>query len=104
MMRKNYRRTAILISIVIGSLIGSSILTRSISARSDQDRIDLAISGGSLVTMDKDYRVIEDGYVAIRGDRIVDLGARSDLEKKYSAKTVIDAKGKAVLPGLINTH
>lgn len=86
--------------ILIWILIGSSISARS----PQQERIDLAIVGGTIVTMDAKYRVIEDGYIAIRGDRIVDLGSRSDLGKKYAASNEIEAIGKAVLPGLINTH
>src|SRR5207237_8615614 len=95
MFRRSFLFGLILILISIGSLIP----TRSISARSDQDQIDLAIVGGSVVTMDGRYSVIEDGYVAIRGDRIIDLGSRSEIEKKYKARSVIDATGKAVMPG-----
>ncbi|MEW6734073.1 MAG: amidohydrolase [Acidobacteriota bacterium] len=104
---------------LIPILIGSLILMGSISARSDLPRsdrsdrtgsisdqieIDLAIVGGKTITMNDSYQVIEDSYIAIRGDRIIDLGSRSEISKKYIAKASIDATDKAVLPGLINTH
>lgn len=73
-------------------------------AKKSVEVIDLAVIGGTLVTMDSDYRVIEDGYLAIRGERIVDVGSKAELLRKYSPRRVIDASGKAVLPGLINSH
>lgn len=68
------------------------------------DRVDLVVRGGAIVTMDPDRRVIEDGLVAIAGDRIAAVGPRADLDGKYRALKVIDAAGKTVLPGLINLH
>ena len=38
------------------------------------------------------------------GDRIVAVGTDADLAAKYQAKRTIDAVGKVVMPGLINTH
>jgi len=66
--------------------------------------VDLLIAGGTVVTMDNERRVIEDGAVAIKGDRIVMVGTRSEVAGKVSAKRTINAAGKAVIPGLINTH
>jgi len=67
--------------------------------------LDLFISGGTVVTMDAEFRVIEDGGVAIDGDVIAEIGERADLEPKASAaKKTIDARGTLVLPGMINGH
>ena len=66
--------------------------------------VDLLILGGTVVTMDQDRRVIENGWVAITGGKIVAVGSRADLPKKYRAEQTINAAGKAVIPGLINTH
>ncbi len=48
----------------------------------------------------------EDGAVAVRGDKITDVGPASEMEKKYAAQDVIGGSGrlKALLPGLVNTH
>ena len=65
---------------------------------------DLLIIGGTVVTMDKSKRVIEDGAVAIKGDKIVAVGKRSEIARQYRATRTINANGKVVIPGLINTH
>ncbi|MBM3547641.1 MAG: amidohydrolase family protein [Alphaproteobacteria bacterium] len=65
---------------------------------------DLLIAGGVVVTMDPSRRVIEDGAVAVTGDRIAAVGASADLKKQFPNHEVIDASRKAVLPGLIDCH
>ena len=67
-------------------------------------RVDLIVSGGTVVTMDATRRVIEDGAVAVEGGLIVAVGKRSDITRRYTAGEVIDARGRAVIPGLVNGH
>lgn len=62
------------------------------------------IKHGIVLTMDKDNRVIEDGSVVIRGDTILDVNKTGRIERKYKADRIIDARGKAIIPGLINIH
>ncbi len=57
-----------------------------------------------LVTMDGERRLITDGAVAVEGDRIAAVGKTSDVERRFSGDAVIDARGKLVLPGLVDTH
>jgi 5-methylthioadenosine/S-adenosylhomocysteine deaminase len=72
---------------------------------SSDNTVDILINGGAVVTMDGERHIYENGFVAIRGERIVDIGDASALKtKSYRAKQTIDAHGKAILPGLINTH
>jgi 5-methylthioadenosine/S-adenosylhomocysteine deaminase len=66
--------------------------------------VDIFISGGTVITMDAEFRVIEDGGVAIEGDSISAVGKRADLEAKARGAKVIDARGTLVLPGMINGH
>jgi 5-methylthioadenosine/S-adenosylhomocysteine deaminase len=66
--------------------------------------VDLLISGGTVITMDTEFRVIEDGAVAIHGDTIVAVGQRADLETQSPAAKTIDAAGTIVMPGMINGH
>ena len=61
---------------------------------------DILIKDGYIITMDAQRRILERGSVAIEGDKITAVG--KDVQER--ADTVIDARGKAVLPGLINTH
>ncbi|HEV2664670.1 MAG TPA: amidohydrolase family protein, partial [Blastocatellia bacterium] len=67
--------------------------------------VDLLIVGGAVVTMNSDRRVFENGFVAVRGGRVFDVGDAADLKARgYKAGQSIDARGKVVLPGLINAH
>ncbi|HET9994741.1 MAG TPA: amidohydrolase [Candidatus Acidoferrum sp.] len=69
---------------------------------------DLLIKNGTVVTIDGERRVIEDGLIAVNGDSIVFVGKGSEFVARYpkgiTAKQTIDAKGKLVLPGFINGH
>ncbi|MFN8526000.1 MAG: amidohydrolase family protein [Chloroflexota bacterium] len=66
--------------------------------------IDLLLRGGTVITMDPARAIIEDGAVAIDGGRIVAVGATDDLAGRYQARETVDCRGRAVLPGLIDTH
>jgi 5-methylthioadenosine/S-adenosylhomocysteine deaminase len=68
------------------------------------ERVDIILRGGTVVTMDASSRVIENAAVAIRGERVVAVGATADISAKYSAARTINTFGKVVMPGLINTH
>jgi len=57
-----------------------------------------------VVTMDAEFRVIEDGAVAIEGDTIVAVGTRADIAPGARAARTIDASGALVTPGMINGH
>lgn len=65
---------------------------------------DLLLLHGTVVTVDQDRRIIEDGAVAISGDRLVEIGSSAELAKKHSAKRVIDCTGKLIIPGLVDAH
>ncbi|QYO66462.1 amidohydrolase family protein [Leptolyngbya sp. 7M] len=71
---------------------------------SPKKQADILVLGGTIVTMGADRRVIEDGAVAVSGGKIVAVGTRADITKSYSGKQTVNAAGKAVIPGLINTH
>lgn len=62
---------------------------------------DLLISNGTIVTIDKEFRVSEKHDLAVRDGIIVALGPTGTLG---GAKETIDATGRYVLPGLINAH
>ena len=66
--------------------------------------VDTLIVGGTVVTMDSDRRVIENGAVAIRGGKIVAVGTRAEVAAKYRARLTVNATGKVVIPGLVNAH
>jgi 5-methylthioadenosine/S-adenosylhomocysteine deaminase len=58
-----------------------------------------------LITVDGERRIFRDGAVAVEGDRITAVGKTKDLEGAHSsARRLMDARGKVVLPGLIDCH
>ena len=73
-------------------------------AQQASTQADHLIVGGTVVTMDKDRRVIENGGIAIMGNKIVAVGTRAEITRKYYAAKVTNATGSVVVPGLINTH
>jgi len=66
--------------------------------------VDLIVSGGLIVTMDGKRNVYDDGSLAIKGDSIVAAGPRNEIENNYTSAQTLDARGKLILPGLINGH
>jgi 5-methylthioadenosine/S-adenosylhomocysteine deaminase len=81
-----------------------SAFAASAVAQQKRDRADLVIVGGTVVTMDAERHILEDGAIAVKGDAIVEVGSRTQIEAKYATSTRIDATGHLVLPGLINGH
>ncbi len=69
-----------------------------------QNPVDWIWSARYVVTMDPDRRVIENGAVAIRQDRIVAAGTRPEIDRAYQAKQRLDRPQSLIAPGLINTH
>ncbi len=91
------KRIVILVCMAVCWLAGTS------GAQVKQDA-DLLVSGGIVVTMDGTRVIFQDGSIAVRGDVIVAVGPRADIEEKYHAAQVMDARGHLVLPGFINGH
>lgn len=67
-------------------------------------KIDILIKNGIVVTMNEKRHIIKEGAVAITKDKILSVEKTNVAEKKYSADSVLDAKGKIVLPGFIGAH
>lgn len=65
--------------------------------------VDLLILGGTVVTMDQDRNVIEDGAIAIKDGKVLAIGKAADMRGQRARQT-INAAGKVIIPGLINTH
>lgn len=66
--------------------------------------VDLIISGGTVVTMDAQKRLILNGAVAVEKDKIVAVGTSDEIARQFSTRQTISANGKVIIPGLINTH
>lgn len=64
--------------------------------------VDIIITNATILTMDPENSLIEEGFLAIESDTISRIGTMDDGAPK--ASKVIDAKGGLVLPGLVNGH
>jgi len=65
---------------------------------------DLLIAGGRIVTMDAERRIIDDGALAISGNKIQGIFSAGELPSNCRARKTIKADGKVIIPGLINAH
>ena len=64
----------------------------------------LVVGNGPLITRDDNRPFIENGAVAMEGNRIVALGTDEEIRKQYRDGEYIDAKGGIIMPAFINTH
>lgn len=60
------------------------------------------VDGGTVVVMDAEGAILDGGAVLIQGDRIAAL-PEPDAPRPADVQ-VIDATGRLVVPGLVNTH
>lgn len=65
---------------------------------------DLLVTGGTIVTMDKENRLIKDGAIAVKNSKIILVGKSSAVSKNLRVKETINANGKVIIPGLVNAH
>jgi 5-methylthioadenosine/S-adenosylhomocysteine deaminase len=66
--------------------------------------LDILIEHGTLVTANNNREIIENGALAIEGEKIIAIGKTEEIRRLGKADKVINARGKAVIPGLIDTH
>ncbi|MEM1515537.1 MAG: amidohydrolase [Thermoproteota archaeon] len=65
--------------------------------------MEIIVLGGTLTPMDGG-RIISDGAVVIEGNTIIDVGKSDEIKRKYPRYEKIDARGRVIIPGLINAH
>lgn len=64
----------------------------------------ILVCNGRVITHDENNPFIENGAVLIDGNIIKEIGKSDELKNKYGEAEIIDADGKVIMPGLINTH
>ena len=64
----------------------------------------MIIGNGRVITRDEKNPYIENGAVVLNDNTIIDVGEYSLLKEMYKEEEFIDAKGKVIMPGLVNTH
>jgi 5-methylthioadenosine/S-adenosylhomocysteine deaminase len=65
---------------------------------------DILITGGTVLTLNRDNVKLHEGAVAVTGDTIVAVGEKKELLGAYTAKETIDTPHSIIMPGLINGH
>ena len=67
--------------------------------------IDLLLTGGTVISMDPQRNIYENGAVAVQDGKILFVGDAREAENRFpGVKKRIDCTDKAILPGLINVH
>ena len=91
--------------IIHGSwLIALAALVACSASNSEEDTIDLIVYGDTVVTMNADMRIIENGAVAIDAGLILAVDTAATIDADYSARQTLDGTRRIVMPGLINGH
>ncbi len=65
--------------------------------------MDLVIKNGIVLTMNKGMEIVHQGWVGVDKGCIAGIGSHDTLPVP-GAKTVIDARGGIIMPGLVNCH
>jgi 5-methylthioadenosine/S-adenosylhomocysteine deaminase len=63
---------------------------------------DIIIKNGTILTLDSENSIFENGFLFVRGDSISKIGTGNPAS--FKAKKIIDARGGLILPGLVNCH
>ncbi|WP_418965614.1 amidohydrolase [Cetobacterium sp.] len=92
---KNYLKNAVLLGTLF--LVGCSSLIQK------KESASIIIKNGTILTMDKNNNVINNGVVVIKDNKIISVGNKN-LLNTYSAPKIIDAEEGIIMPGMINTH
>jgi len=69
-----------------------------------RQQADLILSGRYLITMDRQGKIINDGGVAVAGNRILAVGDGKKLTADHPEAEHIREENGLIMPGLINTH
>jgi len=64
-------------------------------------KFSIAIRDGLILTLDRENRVIQNGFLGVLEDKIIYIGEEPN---DFSSDEIIDAKEGIVLPGFVNAH
>jgi 5-methylthioadenosine/S-adenosylhomocysteine deaminase len=84
------------------SLLLALLITATLAQSAES--VDWIIHARYVLTMDAQHDVIPDGAVAIQGPRILAVGTRAEISKRFQSKHTLDEPDSLIAPGLIDTH
>jgi len=107
-MRSNFRYNSAcmrfrLLTTSLALVVASAVFWPALSARQVTD-VSLVVANGIVITVDGTRRILNPGSVAINGTQIVAIDTPAAIAARYRGADTIDATGKVVMPGLVNTH
>ena len=70
----------------------------------EMKKADIIFRNAEVVTVNRNFDLFHSGAVAVSGNSIAAVGSDSDICREYTAAETVDCGGKALLPGLVNTH
>lgn len=65
---------------------------------------NIVIHNGTVLTMNSDFDIIENGVLCIKNDKLVKIESLKNDSLPPEGETVIDARSGIIMPGLVNTH
>ncbi len=78
------------------------ILIFFIASCSSKQSVDLILHNGMIYTVDSSFSNAE--CFAVKDGKFVAIGSNEEIFSKYKSDKILDAKGKAVYPGFIDSH
>lgn len=80
------------------------IILTAISAMacSKREKVDLIVTNAKIYSVDSTFTV--HNSMAISNGKIIAIGEKEDIEKKYESANTFDATGKYIYPGFIDPH
>ena len=88
----NFKQWGVILSI-------SMLLMMSCNSKK---KVDLIVKNATIYTVDADFSVYQS--MAVSNGKIIAVGNNQTIDSTYSAKNIIDLKGKPVYPGFIDPH
>ena len=79
-----------------------SILAFILSSCSQKQKADLIVRNAIVYTVDSLFSTAES--FAVKDGKFIAIGSNTEIETKYEAKETVDAQGKAIYPGFIDSH
>jgi len=64
----------------------------------------IVLGNASIITVDKDRRLFDDGAVAVQDGMIEAVGTTEEIKRKFSDWEFTDMKRHIIMPGLVNAH
>lgn len=65
---------------------------------------DIVIHNGTVITMNSDFDIIDNGVLCIKNDKLAKIEPLKNDAPFPEGEKIIDARGGIIMPGLVNTH